>query len=483
MLVSLTGTGIDDRLIAPLLVYPQLPYPLDDQCLWLGVRNLSSDCCLILDDEGGGHVLRRWFPTEPVLPLIEGAVVVRHALTDAIKARAAGDGIISADLSGGMDSTSLCFLAASQAADLLTVRRVEADPGSDDDVWARRAGKDLAGAEHLVFGHDEAPLIYSELASVEEDLEAPYSWIRSRGRHIHLARLLAERGCRLHLTGHGGDELFGVFPSYLHALARSHPLISARYARGYRALRRWSVWDTLCALNDGTTFAAWLAAVAGQLTAPPLAPTIPYFGWGWPARMPPWATPDAVEATSSLLRDKAAETPAPLASSRVEHEVLQQIRVCGRTVRQVAALVAGMGAGAQLAAPYLDDQVIEAVLAVRLHERMTPWQYKPLLAAAMRGIVPDEILGRTTKGDFTADVYAGLNRHRAVLLELFADSALGQRGLIDADVLRAAIVGVHPTFATLIPLEHTVACEVWLRAADCAFQHPVGELTGESPCH
>lgn len=483
VLVSLTGTAIDDRLIASRLAYPQLPYPLDDQCLWRGVRNLSSDCCLILDDEGGDHILQWWSVPEPVLPLTEGAVAVRHALTDAVKDRTTGDGIISADLSGGMDSTSLCFLAASQAADLLTVRRVEADAGSDDDLWARRAGKDLPGAEHLVFGHNEAPLIYAGLASAGAGPEGPYRWIRSRGRHIHLARLLAERGCRLHLTGHGGDELFGVCPSYLHALARSHPLIAARHARGYRALRRWSAWDTLCALNDGTTFAAWLAAIAGQLSAPPLAPTIPHFGWGWPVRMPPWATPAAIEATSSLLREKAAEMPAPLARSRVEHEVLQQIRVCGRTVRQIAALVADMGAGAQLAAPYLDDRVIEAALTVRLHERMTPWKYKPLLAAAVRGVVPDEILGRTTKGDFTADVYAGLKRHREALLELFADSVLAQRELIDTDALRAAIVGVHPTFTTLIPLEQTVACEMWLRAADCASRHPAGKSTGESPCH
>lgn len=243
-----------------------------------------------------------------------------------------------------------------------------------------------------MFGHNETPLIYAELASAGAGTEDPYRWMRSRGRHIHLARLLAEQGCRLHLTGHGGDELFGAFPSYLHALARSHPLIAARHARGYRALRRWSAWDTICALNDGTTFAAWLAAIAGQLSAPPLVPMIPHFGWGWPVRMPPWATPAAVEATSSLLRDKAAEMPASLAPSRVEHEVLQQIRVCGRTVRQVAALVADMGAGAQLAAPYLDDRVIEAALTVRLHERMTPWKYKPLLAAAMRGVVPTRSL-------------------------------------------------------------------------------------------
>jgi len=482
VLVSLTRAAIDDRLIASQLAYPQLPYPLDGQCLWRGVCSLSPDCCLILDDKGGGHVLQWWSAPEPVLPLAEGAVAVCHSLTDSVKARIAGGGIISADLSGGMDSTSLCFLAASQAADLLTVRRVEADPGSDDDLWARRAGKELPGAEHLVFGYHEAPLIYAKIANAEGNPEGPYRWVRSRGRHVHLAGLLAERGCRLHLAGHGGDELFGAFPSYLHAIVRSNPLIAARHARGYRALRRWPAWHTLRALNDGATFTEWLTAVAGRLTAPPLASTTPYFGWGWPIRMPPWASSAAVEATSSLLRNKAAEIPAPLAGSRAQHEVLQQIRACGRTMSQVATLVVDRGAGVQLAAPYLDDRVIEAALAVQLHERMTPWQYKPLLAAAMRGVVPDEILGRTTKGDFTADVYAGLKRHRAALLELFADSALAQRGRIDGDALHAAIVGVHLTFTTLIPLEQTVACEIWLRAVDRASRHPQGKLNGEPRC-
>ncbi|MGH3802881.1 MAG: asparagine synthase, partial [Pseudonocardiaceae bacterium] len=98
VLVSLAGATIDDRLIAPRLAYPQLPYPLDGQCLWRGVRNLSSDCCLILDDEGGDHILQWWSAPEPVLSLTEGAVAVRRALTDAVQARTTGDGLISADL-------------------------------------------------------------------------------------------------------------------------------------------------------------------------------------------------------------------------------------------------------------------------------------------------------------------------------------------------------------------------------------------------
>jgi asparagine synthase (glutamine-hydrolysing) len=84
----------------------------------------------------------------------------------------------------------------------------------------------------------------------------------------------------------------------------------------------------------------------------------------------------------------------------------------------------------------------------------------------MRGVVPDEILGRTTKGDFIADVYTGLRQCRKPLLDLFADSVLAKYELINVDVFRKAILGLHSTFGTLIPLEQTIACEVWVRAAN-----------------
>lgn len=464
MLASLTGAVIDRNVLALRMAYPQLPYPLDDQSMWQGVHNLPSDSYLVLGSGADPRVRRWWFPPEPVLSLAEGADAVRQALIGAMAIRVAESGLIGADLSGGMDSTSLCFLSASDATRLLTVRRVEADLGSDDDRWASYAAERLPGGEHVVFSHSEAPTIYADLAdAAKEHIDEPYRWIRTWRRHKHLAAFLAERGCRQHITGHGGDELFGVFPSYLHTLARTHPRIAARHLRGFQALRQWPWRDTAHALADRATFTEWLTTSAARLCSPLPRASAPHFSWGWPARMPPWATSGAVEAARDLFRGAAVGTPAPLANSRAQHEALQYIRTCGRAVRQMAAMASTLGV--QLAAPYLDDRVLEAALSVHLHERMTPWRYKPLLTTAMSGIVPDKILGRTTKGDFTADVYVGLKQNRTHLLRLMEDSVLARNELIDLDVLRKSVLDVHPTFGTLIPLERTMACETWLRAA------------------
>src|SRR5439155_18583858 len=91
----------------------------------------------------------------------------------------------------------------------------------------------------------------------------------------------------------------------------------------------------------------------------------------------------------------------PLAPGRGQHRELETMRFLSRMARQFDHIVAPMGV--TLAAPYYDDRVIEAGLAVRPEERITPERYKPLILEAMRGIVPDESLARQTKANGTGD--------------------------------------------------------------------------------
>ncbi|CAM5718928.1 hypothetical protein SCALM49S_07184 [Streptomyces californicus] len=71
----------------------------------------------------------------------------------------------------------------------------------------------------------------------------------------------------------------------------------------------------------------------------------------------------------------------------------------------------GTTIGLPVAAPFYDDRVLEATLAVRLPDRISPWRYKPLLVEAMRGVVPDALLARTTKDRMSSDEHQGLREH------------------------------------------------------------------------
>jgi asparagine synthase (glutamine-hydrolysing) len=123
-------------------------------------------------------------------------------------------------------------------------------------------------------------------------------------------------------------------------------------------------------------------------------------------------------------------------------------------------------AGLPMASPFLDDRVIEACLAVRPSERVTPWTYKPVLSAAMRGIVPEACLRRANKATASMDASNGLREHRADLLALWENSRLEGLGLVDgAELRRLARRPASPGLSNAV-LYSTIAAEVWLRGLD-----------------
>ncbi|TXS39683.1 asparagine synthetase B family protein [Streptomyces sp. uw30] len=492
-LAAVTGAALDERLLAAHLLASPLPYPLDDHCVWQGVQAVPSFGCLLIDAEGRARTQPWWTPPEPQLAWQEGVPAVRAALTAAVGACTADGGTVSADLSGGMDSTSLCFLAAREqertrpaGARLVTMRWQSIDPENDDAAWAARAAARLPGSEHVTPSRDEWPLWYSDLTALTGDAvptDEPGPWVRDGARLAALCRLMTGRGSRLHLMGGGGDELFSTFPSHLHDYVRCHPLAAYARIRTQRASQHWPLGQLLRQLADRRTFNQWLTAWAQDFTsATPLSTALvrraPSTAWGVDLRMPPWATRDAAAAVQSLLRE-AAETAEPLALQRGQHTALACVRTGGRGLRQLDQVTSRRGLGH--AAPYLDDQVIEAALAIRVAERSTPGRYKPVLAEAMRDIVPDDVLRRQTKGEYSTDFHASLRHNRAGLVELFDGSWLARTGLIDDAALRASLLGVHPTPEGLRSLSSSLGTEIWLRSRPAHTSPPSTAITEGAP--
>jgi asparagine synthase (glutamine-hydrolysing) len=459
VLAALVDADVDEGILATRVVCGKLPPPLGERSMWGRVSAVPPDHALTLRPDRAATV-RWWTPPEPCTPLFSGASRLKEVLETAVSGRLA-EGRLSADLSGGMDSTSLCFLAARTSPDLLTVRWGEAEAGNDDALFAATAARSLDRAEHLLLPQEDLPELFAS-PHVLDDTEQPYPFSRTSARTRHTARALAERGSRLHIAGHGGDELFTNLPNYLYRLLRRHPLTALRHVRGYRALSRWPLRETMAPLIRIGGIRAWWRKQAEELTAP-TPKRIPPLGWGiLPLRASAWATPEALETARIIIRE-TADNIEPFADDPGQHQFLFVLRANAPTYRQLCSLHAQ--AGPPLHLPFYDDRVVEAALAVQLHERATPWRYKALLAEAMRGVVPDDILGRSTKAEFSADLREGLRRNLPAILELFADSALAARGLIDPDTLRARLLAPHADLTTVKDLEDLLGCETWLRAA------------------
>ncbi len=461
------GGGVDERVLAGHLLSYR-PWPLSGRPVWRGVEYLAPGHYLRIRPNGSHRAVRWWAPPPAELSLAEGARRVRGALEGAAAARSRNSPALGCDLSGGMDSTSLAFLTYRQegCGRLVTVRREALDAAHDDARWAQRAAASLPDAESVVLAAKELPLSFTGQLAYDDDLEAPYPWSRVKAVAAHVARQLADHCVSLQLTGHGGDELFSPAPSFYHALARSEGLRSVRHLRVARSMYRWPLGAMVRNLLRAPSYPQWLATASTSLTLPVGGPTEPFTGWGAHPRLPSWATPEAVELTAGLLREAAVEKTSPYAPEAVQHELLEGVRLCGAKIRLTDRLTSRSGVAYH--APFLDDQVVDAALSVRLADRVRVERAKPVLAAAMRGVVPDALLGRTTKGEASAEVYAGVRRHKAELLALTEDMRLARLGLVDGTAVRAALLTPHAMSRTFIPVVATLACESWLRSVEAA---------------
>ncbi|MFI8851443.1 asparagine synthase-related protein [Streptomyces sp. NPDC053499] len=471
-LAALAKAPCDEAALAGRLLTPYLPWPLSRRSVWRGVEAVTPGHWLELTPDGAARERRWWQRPAPRTPLPQAAGALREALREAVRVRAESAGTLSADLSGGLDSTSLCFVADDLAVRTHTYHAVPLDPRNPDHRWARRAAAHFGpSVHHTDLPHDHSERLFGLPADaavqggVEEEPdggEGPLNW-RWGGPHLRaLSRTAAAAGSRLHLMGLGGDELFGPLPNGLWTMLRTEPRAALPQIRRRRLLNRWPLTGTVRGLADRAGFPEALRALAGRLTSPPPQRWQVGFGWTGELRMPAWSTPEAVALVRGALLDEADAGTPPLDADRFGHQVLEYLAFEGTTMRQTARAMARYGVGWE--APFLDDRVIEAALSVRLSERMPSGRFKPLLTEAMRGIVPPEILGRTDKGEFSAELYEGLARGREPAVALCAGLRLGERGLADADVLRAALLSPSDEGRYAAHLERTVAVEAWLRS-------------------
>lgn len=459
-LAAVLGIDPDPQELAVRLLWPA-PYPLFETSLWRPVTAVPpQDAVIVAADGRTVRHTRWWTPPEPVQPLAEAAPLIRTALEEAVGARTRQGGVVSCDLSGGLDSTSICFLADRSPAHVVASTWPGRDPADTDLHWAERAMAHLPDVEHVVWDADASPLVYEDLLGIDDLLDEPTIGVMDRSRVLHHLPGLAARGSRLHLTGIGGDHVAWCSDAYYHRLLRARPLFALRQLRGYRALWQWPLGDTARALADSRPYGKWLADGAGRLRGPLPSSVATSLGWGMAPRLFDWVTPEAERMARRALLDAAA-TASPLHPDRGLHADLEQIRSCTRVIRQWDRMAAR--AGLPMASPFFDDRVIEAFLAVRPSERVTPWQYKPVLSAAMRGIVPDDCLRRANKATAAMDAANGLRQHRGDLMALWEGSQLEALGLVDgAELRRLALRPTSPGLSDAI-LYSTIAAEVWLR--------------------
>ncbi|MBC3990418.1 asparagine synthase [Streptomyces sp. AC563] len=454
------GVTVDLEHLALHLLGPVPPLALAEggSSPYQGVRAVPPGSAASATLCGRVTLHQWWTVPDDDRTLAEAAPVLREALRRAVAVRVDGEPVVGCELSGGADSSALSALAFERVGTrVLNFSRAPADPGNDDIDWARRLVEAQQGARHEVVAVDALP---AQFAGMEQPfvLDAPSPSASSPQRSTAWWRHVAKAGPRVLLSGKGGDETMLTPLSYLsHTRLRDRPT-ARRHVRGWAAL--WSVpaRQVRTQATSPGPYGAWLAGCLnrghderGQWEAGPY--------------LPPWLSESARTMLIEVL-NSAAEGAEPLHDRPHQHTAMAAIRAIARWNRLQADAAARLGI--QLGYPYADQQVIEAALATRAEARTSPYQNKPLLTAAMRGIVPAAALSRRTKGSYSADTAAAVTTARGPLRRLLeGDCQLALHGMIDVDRLRHALAEWDRTDERTDLLLHlTVMCEIWARTAN-----------------
>ncbi|MBF6332532.1 asparagine synthase-related protein [Nocardia transvalensis] len=438
VLAELGGFGIDAATLALRLVRA-LPYPCGEIPLWRQVESVAGGDYVTIQRDGVSVSRRRWWHRpEQTMSRAEGAEGLRHAIQQAVRSRVIAGEPMACDLSGGLDSTPLCFFAAQEPGGVLARTLYNDDPGGREDLdWALRALKSMPGVHtHITFSTDEMPDFYEGLANVRVRFDEPTRAATAGPRIQQLLTDDGARGIRTHINGLGGDHLLRGLRGWEHTLMRSRPLLAWRRARAEDVPGGVGPLTTLSRLLDRRSYSQWFRDTLHNSingVQPPRAPRTN--DWSAPLGLPPWLTDEARAAVVRKLRD-IADRAEPLAADLAGHLDVFTLRDAGRLIRSTGQI--GHPLGVAYEAPLVDDHVVEIALAVRREERDSPLEWKPLMKAAMKDLLPDDFLRRTSKVGGAPQSVRGYAAHYDSLMALCEESGLSASGLIDMKRLSEA---------------------------------------------
>lgn len=347
---------------------------------------------------------------------------IADAVRDSVAAHMVADVPVGVFLSAGLDSTML----AACAAKLGELRSVTlgfdeyANTTYDEAVLAGEVANRL-GAQHTLhrisgadFAKDRAHLLR---AMDQPSIDGINTWFVSKAA--------ASQGLKVALSGIGGDELFGSYPSF------------AQVPKLYNTLRRFGGVPLL-----NRTVRMGLAAVSGLLPSPKYAGLLEYgssLGGAYLLRRAlymPW------EIASVVGRDMATEglqqldTQAALAackqgigSQRLAITALEsQWFMRNQLLRD--ADWAGMAHSLELRVPFVDTTLLDRFIEI---PSLNPLQEKAMIARTVAPELPEAILTRPKTG-FAVPIHQWLNpgahhsvnRHREWAGQLYQHFTQGE---------------------------------------------------------
>jgi asparagine synthase (glutamine-hydrolysing) len=376
----------------------------------------------------------------------------RHIFRQSVKRRLRSDSPILAELSGGLDSSSIVCIAddifakeGAEASRLDTISYYDkTEPSGDDWTYFQQ----IEAKRGRVGIHIDGSKIGSSPNSPEYTDFCPLPGFLGFGQKIDMERAEAVRGGRYRavLSGIGGDEFTGGVPdprAHLADLIVQFKLVSLT-----RQLMAWSLvkrrpWIQLL----GQSAINVLPASLGQYLAKE-------------AKIEPWIKRDFAKRTGLGLRqiDTAEHFGLWLPTRR------SYIAGVLTMANNLAKLAPPIHALEEVRYPFLDQDLIEFVLSIPADQLLRPGERRSLMRRSLAGIVPKEILSRRTKQVGQRTPVLILEKYWDELQNIYQTSLSSRLGYIhEAQLLKTIADACAGEIVPLVRVLWTISLEYWLR--------------------
>jgi asparagine synthase (glutamine-hydrolysing) len=364
---------------------------------------------------------RHWEPT--VTDKIEYATDAEyeeHFLTlfrQSVERRTGPGSPILAQLSGGMDSTSIvCVSDNLRKAHSATPKELidtvsyydDTDPDWDEKPYFScvERGRRKTGL-HLPF-----PLLNETLQPAPVAYFWPSADRSTFENEVRLERVSRSRGYRVILSGIGGDELLGGVPTPLPELADL--LASGQLGIFAKRTLAWCLVDRTPFLHMTGSAIEFLLQQYSILSPTKATP-------------PLWATLKLRRLLSPMHRGIEERHP----SFSVAPSGISNGRAWWETIETLPHLIPGFLSRYEYRYPYLDRDLVEFLLRVPRERLLQPGRRRSMMRRALRDIVPVEVLERRRKAFRSRSVLGPLRNNISRLAALLECSRAAEIGLVE----------------------------------------------------
>jgi asparagine synthase (glutamine-hydrolysing) len=452
LLLSLTSRSfeLDEEYVAGYLTLTEEP----SRTPYGEIVSVNPGCVVIIAQD---HVrtLRYWSP-EPKRAIryrsdAEYEEHFRELFSDSLRCRLQARGVVTCELSGGLDSSSIVCLAdrlirggCTEAKRLETASFLyDESASSDEREFISEVIKKTGVANHRITDYD---ILSPGNREPEQYLPNPH---RCYWRTFtSLERIMKSIGSRVLLTGLCGDHVFVNDPSYWpeigEMLAQGNFIGAHRFAAKVSRRFKLSYWQVF-----------WMGAIW------PWLPIRAKYAFSWKETIPPeWFNQEFAKRTHCRERRVIHQAAASHKNPSMQHRLtmIWGAISASSTQRYREHLCL------EVAMPYLHSPLVQFLLEIPSEQFMRPHEDRSLQRRAMLGILPEAIRTRKDKRGPDEPFVRAVRRESAYLTKICGNSVLAELGFVDRRRLLEALERAkYGYLGNSVPLFRAISFEHWLR--------------------